>query len=159
MKLLPLRKILCPTDFSDASHEALEAAEELARTFTAELILIHAIPPTHVIQSPNPPSALYSPTFVKEMEGFAFKTMEKLVRKKLSKKEIQEDIQVRTMVVHGNPADEIVKRADSENVDLIVIATHGMTGWRHMVFGSVAEKVVRLAPCPVLTILAPHEDG
>jgi universal stress protein A len=68
--------------------------------------------------------------------------------------------EVRTLatVVTGDPAPEIVRLAEQEVVDLIVIATHGQSGWRHFVFGSVAEKVVRLAPCPVLTIRAPREE-
>jgi len=64
---------------------------------------------------------------------------------------------VRQIVVLGGAADEIIRISGEEKVDLIVIATHGQTGWRHMVFGSVAEKVVRLAPCPVLTVRAPHK--
>jgi nucleotide-binding universal stress UspA family protein len=63
------------------------------------------------------------------------------------------------MVGHGDAAGEIVLIAEKEHVDLIVIATHGWTGLRHLVFGSVAEKVVRLAPCPVLTIRAPRPQG
>ena len=58
---------------------------------------------------------------------------------------------IRTIVVHRDAASEIVRIAEKENVDMIVIATHGMTGWRRVVFGSVAEKVVRLAKCLVLT--------
>jgi universal stress protein A len=68
-------------------------------------------------------------------------------------------VSVRTMVGHGDAAGEIVLIAGKEHVDLIVIATHGWTGLRHLVFGSVAEKVVRLAPCPVLTIRAPQAQG
>jgi nucleotide-binding universal stress UspA family protein len=52
----------------------------------------------------------------------------------------------------GDPAEEIVRLAKTESVDLLVISTHGVTGWRHLVFGSVAEKIIRLADCPVLVI-------
>ena len=57
---------------------------------------------------------------------------------------------------HGDPAKEIVRIAIDENIDMIVIATHGLTGWQHIVFGSVAEKVVRFAECPVLTVRGPR---
>jgi nucleotide-binding universal stress UspA family protein len=59
----------------------------------------------------------------------------------------------------GNPAEEITRVGAGEQVDLVVIATHGLTGWRHLVFGSIAEKVVRLSVCPVLTIPIPQERG
>jgi nucleotide-binding universal stress UspA family protein len=62
-------------------------------------------------------------------------------------------------VTTGEAAPEILRMAQKEQVDLIVIATHGLTGWRRLVFGSVAEKVVRQASCPVLTIVAPPGAG
>ena len=62
------------------------------------------------------------------------------------------------LVVHGNVGGEIVNVAEQENVDVIVIATHGSTGWQRFVFGSVAEKVIRMAPCPVLSIQVPPEE-
>ena len=65
------------------------------------------------------------------------------------------NIRVRRLITHGPVADEIVAVAKNEGVDLVVIATHGATGWSRLVFGSVAEKVVRLAECPVLTVRAP----
>jgi nucleotide-binding universal stress UspA family protein len=70
---------------------------------------------------------------------------------------VPDDIVCRTQVVVGHPADEIIRLAESEKADAIVIATHGRTGWRHLVFGSVAEKVVRLAGCPVISIPAPKQ--
>jgi nucleotide-binding universal stress UspA family protein len=69
---------------------------------------------------------------------------------------VPKNINTRSLVGHGEPASEIVRTARDERADLIVIATHGLTGWRHLVFGSVAERVVRLAECPVLTIRAPR---
>ena len=72
----------------------------------------------------------------------------------LREEAINPGVAARTIVGHGQAADEIVIVAERENVDLIVIATHGTTGLRHFVFGSVAEKVVRLATCAVLTLRA-----
>jgi nucleotide-binding universal stress UspA family protein len=70
---------------------------------------------------------------------------------------ISDEVKVSTMVKLGSAADQIVSTAATEKFDLIVIATHGLTGWRRFVFGSVAEKVVRLAECPVLTIQQPKQ--
>jgi nucleotide-binding universal stress UspA family protein len=75
------------------------------------------------------------------------------IDKKISKK-----IAVHAIVTNGNPAVEIARIAESENVDLIVIATHGTSGWQRFFFGSVAEKVVRIASSPVLTIRGPQKD-
>ena len=70
------------------------------------------------------------------------------------KEKVPESIKSRSIMGKGNPAEEIVRSAKEEKVDLIVIGAHGFTGWRHLVLGSVAEKVVRLASCPVITIPA-----
>ncbi len=74
---------------------------------------------------------------------------------KLAKKEIPDGIRVKTLVKTGKPFIEILETASEENIDLIIIATHGHTGVEHILFGSTAEKVVRKAPCPVLTIREP----
>jgi universal stress protein A len=65
---------------------------------------------------------------------------------------LPEGIRSRSVIATGDAADEIVRVANDEAADLIVIATHGLTGWRHLVFGSVAEKVIRHADCPVLVV-------
>jgi nucleotide-binding universal stress UspA family protein len=75
-----------------------------------------------------------------------------------AKNKFSSDLKVRTVVLQGNPADQIVELAESEKVDMIVTATHGWTGWRRFIFGSVAEKMVRTAGCPVLTVPAPKEE-
>jgi nucleotide-binding universal stress UspA family protein len=72
---------------------------------------------------------------------------------------VPKELHTHQIIVLGGAADEIIRIGEKEKVDLIVIATHGQTGWRHLVFGSVAERVVRLAPCPVLTIRVPHEES
>jgi nucleotide-binding universal stress UspA family protein len=71
---------------------------------------------------------------------------------------LPEALKMRKLVLTGNPGDEIARTAEEEGVDLIVIATHGLTGWRRFISGSVAEKVVRLSSCPVLTIPAPPPE-
>jgi nucleotide-binding universal stress UspA family protein len=81
-------------------------------------------------------------------------SLQEVVKQKVSK-----ELHTRQIVVLGEAANEIIRISQETKADIIVIATHGQTGWRRFVFGSVAEKVVRLALCPVLTIQAPHEEG
>jgi nucleotide-binding universal stress UspA family protein len=88
------------------------------------------------------------------VEATAKKSLEEVINQRVPK-----ELRARQIIVLRGAADEIIRITEEEKVDLIVIATHGQTGWRHMIFGSVAEKVVRLAPCPVLTIRAPHKES
>ena len=91
------------------------------------------------------------PSYQLELINSAEKSLKELI-----KQHLPPDMEVHALVATGDPAAEIVKKAAEEKVDVIVIATHGQTGWRRAVFGSVAEKVVRQAACPVLTIRAPE---
>ncbi len=145
--MLPLTKIICPTDFSEPSYEAVKIAKELGSYFAAELVLLHVVPPAPFI--PVVPG-LVTPEFVapeQELESSAKKNMEELINTFGFT-----EFKVRSSVLLGLPADEIVRTAEAEQVDLIVIATHGRTGLGRLIFGSVAEKVVRTAGCPVLTV-------
>ena len=147
---MPLRKILCPTDFSEPSYNALNAANELALHFSAALVLLHVVP----LAIDIPTSAdFYRPSDVATAKARAKEALQDVVEKKISEK-----VRIRTEVVVGDPGDEIVKTAADENADMTVIGTHGLTGWRRFIFGSVADKVVRLAPCPVLTIQPPPKE-
>ncbi len=156
--MLPFKKILCPTDFSEPSFEALKAAQELAQHFSAELVLVHVVAPvprvsvTEAPEVPGNPHDLNVPLHMEKLEEESQKRLKKLADERLSK-----DVRVQQIVVHGRAADEIVKVAESERVDLIVLPTHGETGWGHFFFGSVAEKVVRTAGHPVLVIRAPRQ--
>lgn len=147
--MLPIRKILCPTDFSEPSLKGVATAEELARHFGAELLLITVVTPIHPAVAAE--SAGYMrDEFQKEMMRFATESLEKVASEKVSS-----DVGKRQFVAYGSAADEIVALAKKEGVDLLVIATHGWTGWRRFVFGSVAEKVIRMATCPTLTVAGP----
>ena len=148
--MLPFKKILYPTDFSEASYQALKAANELAAHFSAELSIVHVVSPVVQTSPDFAPGALA----LQEMEASAEKSLQEVVKQRVSK-----ELHVRQIVVLGEAADKIIRMSEEEKVDLIVIATHGQTGWRHLVFGSVAEKVVQLAPCPVLTIRAPYKGS
>ena len=152
--MLPIKTILCPTDFSGPSYKAIEVANELAVNFSANLILISVVTPIHPIGAPGVPASFKIGEYYEEMIDFATQSLEEIETEKIS-----DGVKTQRVVVQGNAADEIVKRAESDGADIIVIATHGWTGWRRWVFGSVTEKVVRLAKCPVLTIPEPKEDS
>ncbi|MBU1206290.1 MAG: universal stress protein [Proteobacteria bacterium] len=145
--MLPFKKILCPTDFSEPSSEALKVASEMAAHFGSELLLLHVVTP--VVVSPDvivvPPVTV--PVSEQELEEPAKKSLEEMVQRYES-----QGLRARFLLLRGNAADEILRAAEEEKVDQIVIATRGRTGLDRFIFGSVAEKVVRFAKCPVLTI-------
>ncbi len=144
--MLHIKTILCPTDFSNPAREALNVARDLAQQFGAELRLLHVVP----VLPPLPPD----PNFVFEIpeyERFLRTDAEKKLQTLKAELSAQ-SIRVTTSVLHGDAAEQVIREAETQKSDMIVIATHGATGWQHLIFGSVAEKVVRLASCPVLTI-------
>jgi nucleotide-binding universal stress UspA family protein len=144
--MLPFNKIICPTDFSDPASKALSAAEELALHFKAELVLIHVVSPIQI------PAGAQLGRILQEIQAASQQKINEIAKEKVS-----DAVKTRTMLALGSAADEITKLAEEERADVIVIATHGWTGWRRFVFGSVAEKVVRSATCPVLTICRMEE--
>lgn len=153
--MLPYKRILCPTDFSEPSYDALTIAVELARHFGAALDVIHVIPPVPVHSPyPDPPlaSSFDVALYQQELALSSEKALQSLVGRMVS-----QDIPTLATVLTGEATREIVAFAAKEHIDLIVIATHGLTGWQHFITGSVTEKVVRLAPCAVLTI-RPHAE-
>jgi universal stress protein A len=151
--MFPLKKILCPVDFSLPSYDGVKAAVELAQRFSAELILVNVIQPVQPAVAAGVPTTQTGRKYYLEIEDAARKSFEELIRSA-----IPEDVQVSTKILRGQPADEIIRECENENATAIVIATHGWTGWRRFVFGSVAEKVVRLARVPVVTIPAPKQE-
>ena len=149
--VLPIRRILSPTDFSPASEHALDEAEELALHFGAEISLVHVVPVMPAL--PHDPNFTFEvPEYERALHADAEQKLGTLVERLAAR-----GVKTRSIVGHGDAGPEIVRLAESEGADLIVIATEGMTGWRHVMFGSVAEKVVRLAKCSVLTVRAPRQ--
>lgn len=146
------RRILCPIDFSSDSRYALRKAAAMARASGAEVILVHVLPQT------TPGGAnRHSYAFPKWRE--LMKREEESARAGLKREagsKLLEGVKVETVLAAGSPYREIVRLASRKRVDLIVISTHGMTGILHLMLGSVAERVVRLASCPVLTIKPPR---
>jgi nucleotide-binding universal stress UspA family protein len=148
--MLPLKKIVCPTDFSEPADEGLKIAGELATEFFAEILLVNVVAPLPTVHGGAAPTGYHIPAVLEEMEQAAKNSLEEIRREKLPA-----DIKAKTFVIHGRPAHEIAALAEQEKADIIVMATHGESGWQRLVFGSVAEKVVRYAECPVLTIRKP----
>jgi nucleotide-binding universal stress UspA family protein len=149
--MLPLKKIVCPTDFSEPAAEGLKIAKELAIQFSAEMLLVHVVTPLPAMHGAAAPTGFHIPAVLEELEGSAKNSLDDIRREKLPA-----EMQVRIFVIHGKPAHEIVSLAAQEKADIIVIASQGESGWQRFVFGSVAERVVRNADCPVLTIRAPN---
>lgn len=157
--MLLFKKILCPTDFSEPSYKALKAANDLAKEFSSDLILIHVLSPMQVFPTspgfaPGQPAASgYIPEqILGEAQNQAGESLDKTLEEQVSKEIIS-----KTILLQGNPAEEITKYAEEENVSVIIIGTHGYTGWRHLLLGSVTEKIVRSSSIPVLTIPADQE--
>lgn len=135
------QKILVPTDFSDCSLAALKSAARLQKISSAQIILVHVTEPAH--------EGLRIHT-----EGLHDKVRHEaeMELKKLAKEYFTAPETVIVRVVEGRPADAICQAAEKEATEVIVIPTHGHSGLKHMLMGSVAEKVVRQAPCDVLVV-------
>jgi nucleotide-binding universal stress UspA family protein len=146
--MLPPKSILSPVDFSSPSDEALKTAADLAVQSGSQLCLLHVVPALPKL--PSSVSIFKEGDYENELHKDAAQRLSKLARDLA-----QRGIRTTTAVGTANDVGmEIIRIAEHDGVDLIVIATHGMTGWHRLAFGSVAEKVVRLAPCPVLVLRA-----
>jgi len=124
---------------------AIEHAVELASHFNAELCVLHVVPFSPVAA----PDLLAVTTVESDSERMA-SAQQRL--EAIASERVPAGVRVRCEVKMGYADKEITAAADEEGADMLVIATHGITGWRHMVFGSVAEAIVRAAHCPVLTV-------
>ena len=142
------RRILWPTDFSLLAEAALPHAIKLAAENSAELVVLHVLFP--VVLYPIP-----------EVVGAAWDQLERVGKAELHRitKKLQGQVpklRVHSVLAQGVPFDQILRAAKRLRCDLIVLATHGRTGLRHALMGSVAENVVRRAFCPVLTVRPPR---
>ena len=151
--MLPFKRILCPTDFSEPARHAIAAAGEMAERFSAELILMHVVGAIPALDTPAGISSFDVAAYQHELADSAERYLEE------RRAGIPESVNTRILVTHGEAGHEIIRVAKEEGVDLIVLATHGATGWRHKIFGTVTEKVVRTAHCSVLTVYSrPSEE-
>ncbi|HJO47542.1 MAG TPA: universal stress protein [Candidatus Scalindua sp.] len=142
--MINIKNILCPVDHSDCSKEALKYAVSFAIKDNSKLYLLHVIDIRTFDESIN----AMTPQIPDD------KTLAQLKTKLLDciPEEIRDDMDVEALVVQGIPFVEIISTAKKNDVDMIVLGSHGRTGITHMMMGSVSEKVVRKAPCPVLTV-------
>lgn len=145
--MLPLRKILNPTDFSQASQHGLSVALELASEYEAELLLVHVVALIPDVAGTYSMSGVRTVQTVEAMQQEADHQMERLVASA-----VPSHLRCDARVIQGHPAEEVVRLARQAHVDLIVLATHGYSGFNRFLFGSIADRVVRTAHCPVLTI-------
>jgi len=141
-----LQKILLPSDFSKYSATATKYACELATKFNAELHLLHTLN-IQLDMTPEFALGFDLPRYLSEAKASAEKALAGLLDPKWSAGRT-----VIQTVVEGSPGAEIVRYARQQDIDLIVLTTHGRTGLSHVIMGSIAENVVRTAPCPVLTV-------
>jgi universal stress protein A len=146
---VPVR-ILVPVDFSRPSGHAMQCAADFARQYGGRITLVTVI-------EPDPFHRFETDTLAasrKQMEGRLLAELTEFGQKLAGKAYVEA-----VLVRHGKPFDEIVKAARALKTDLIIIATHGHTGLKHILLGSTAERVIRYAPCSVLTVRAVPEPG
>ena len=146
--MITLERILFPTDFSECGRAAEKYAQALSLRFGAELHVLHVLADAAMMMLPAPGSAMSLPqNYLVEMKQDAERALGKILSDKGSG-----GLQIIRATRMGNACLEIVNYASEMNIDLIVVGTHGRGGLAHMFLGSVAEKVVRRSPCPVLTV-------
>ncbi|HYG68383.1 MAG TPA: universal stress protein, partial [Anaeromyxobacteraceae bacterium] len=143
------KRICCPIDFSDTARGAMQVAVDLARRLGAELTLLHAYPiPGYTFPDG---SVVASPAMLEDLSDEADRHLEAWRRE-------AEGLGVpgvRIAKAIGDPATEIVRFAKDPGADLLVMGTHGRSGLEHALMGSIAERVLRRAHCPVLTVRPP----
>jgi universal stress protein A len=143
---LAVRNILVPVDFSPASHNAWNYAVRFAQKFRAQLTLLHVVSPTPVLDVSGISVAAFGSTFD---SGEAERNLRALAGNASGNSASTE---IKWKAIPGIPSHDIVEYAKNNGADLIIMATHGYTGWKHFCIGSTAERVVRAAPCPVLVV-------
>lgn len=152
VQTIGLKKILVPIDFSDNSKKALRYAIPFAQQFNASLILMYIVEPT-IYPSDFGFGQVGFPDVEKELHEKAISEMSALIESV-----VPAALKSETKVGSGIPFVEITTYAKEEDVDMIIVATHGRTGVEHILFGSTAEKIIRKAPCPVLVVRSEEHD-
>lgn len=146
--MVNIKKILCPTDFSETSKKALGYAIEFTKAFNASLEILHVqLDEAQVVAFYLPESTLNN--VKKELEESTKQQLEDFCN--IFRHDLEE-INYSKKIIKGVPHIEIIEEAKAANVDMIVIGTHGRSGFEHVLFGSTTEKVIRKSPCPVLSV-------
>jgi nucleotide-binding universal stress UspA family protein len=150
---ISIKNIMCPVDFSDSSDHALRYATALAEAHGANLCLLHVVQPPMATMPSDPLLPEFAADIMKEAVEASREQLKKLAD------DIESDLpNVTTETATGTPFLEIITAARLQDIDLIVVGTHGRTGLAHVMLGSVAERIVRKAPCPVLTVKHPEHE-
>jgi nucleotide-binding universal stress UspA family protein len=145
---MPIRAVLAPTDFSHHAERAIRFACGLAEKFGARLHLLHVLPDVIAPIGPDPSLITALPAeYYMDIEQESLDALSKLIDASWGCSQT-----VETAVLWGDAVDGITSYARDHEIDMIVVATHGRTGLSHVLLGSVAERIVRESPCPVLTI-------
>lgn len=145
--MISIKRILAPIDFSDCSNKALAYAAELAEKLQADLMCVYVVPD---LSTAAPDAMMPVPVATPDIDEILQSARDSVARTIADEKMVK--LKARGDVRLGPAAEEIGEAAKEWNADLIVIGTHGRGGLAHLLLGSVAEKVVRTAPCPVLTV-------
>lgn len=143
--MIQVNKILCAVDFSEHSPRVAMYAQELAKCLTAEVVVFYSAPTLENYSGFDVPASKLNALIGDVVVG-AEKTMHEFVEEHFS------DVPVKGLVQTGYPSEAIIAAVKEEDCDLVVIGTHGRKGLDRILFGSVAEKVVKSAPCPVFTV-------
>ena len=147
---MEIKRILYATDFSELSVYALEHAAYLAQKCQVRLHCLYVVDDSYQYWMTFEMATVPAGPPVAELVATAGKHLNEFLAARLPK-----DVVAQPQVLHGRPFVEIIRYAREEHMDLIVLGTHGRTGLRHVLMGSVADKVVRKSPCPVLTVRHP----
>ena len=142
-----IRRVLHPTDFSRASSPAFARAVEMARSNRAELLLVHVVVPTYLPIG----DGYISPNVYADMEASARAYAQKQLAALVAKAR-KAGVRAKGLLMDGPPYERIAQAARRKRADLVVIGTHGRTGFAKLFLGSVASRVLAIAPCPVLTV-------
>ena len=148
--MLPIKKIVCPVDYSEFSLTALDTAAELCGKLDADLAVLHVVTPIPKAQGTPTATSFDIPKYEKHLIKQSREKLQQLVDER-----VPGTVTAESAVVQGLEADSIVNFTENNDGDLIVIATHGRTGLKHFLLGSVTEKVLRHTSKAVLTI---HPD-
>jgi nucleotide-binding universal stress UspA family protein len=148
------KRVLWPTDFSELSLHAGRYARGFCRQFDAQLHVIHVVPPplspdVSLIVSAEVPVSVSEPELLEGAES----ALAQLIRE-----HFEDDQSIVTKILFGNPWPSICSYANDNEIDLVIVTTHGRTGLTHALIGSTAERIVQHAPCPVLTIKHPQKE-
>ena len=145
--MLPLKRILCPIDFSEHSIRALTNAIELSTKFEAELHLVNVVAPFPILPATPHPIGFNIQNYEDELVENSMQTL-----KNIAKEHVPAKITISLDILKGDASTKIIEYAENTIINLITLSTHGTGALKHFLFGSVAEKIIRHSKCPVLTI-------